>query len=43
VPVLATSGGVALSFAQGDIARFTVTTGNTTFADLTATVVGMET
>jgi len=43
VPVLATSGGVALSFAQGDIARFTVTTGDTTFADLTATVVGMET
>lgn len=41
VPVLATSG--ALNFAQGDIARFTVTTGDTTFADLIATVVGFET
>jgi hypothetical protein len=43
VPALATSGGAALNFAQGDIARFTCTTGDTTFADLTATVVGFET
>jgi hypothetical protein len=42
VPVLATSGGAALNFAQGDIARFTCTTGDTTFADLVATVVGFE-
>ena len=43
VPVLATSGGAAVNFAAGDIIRMFVTTGDTTFADLTATVVGMET
>jgi len=43
VPVLATSGSAVINFAQGDIARFLVTTGDTTFADLTATIVGMET
>ena len=43
VPVLATSGSAVINFAAGDIARFLVTTGDTTFADLTATVVGMET
>lgn len=43
VPVLATSGSAVINFAQGDAARFLVTTGDTTFADLTATVVGFET
>lgn len=43
VPVLATSGSAVINFAQGDIARFLVTTGDTTFADLVATVVGFET
>ena len=42
VPVFATSGG-ALSFAQGDTIRFTVTTGDTTFADMILTIVGFET
>jgi len=42
VPVLSTSGSAVINFAQGDIARFLVTTGDATFADLTATVVGFE-